>query len=170
MPRYYLVLAVGVSVLVALAANCLWQRGRMHLAIACATVLLLGNLAGLAGDNRNYMFGEHLLVSPGDRQERDNPHGFRVAASCGNDVGMGWRGAAGREDGTPPGELEFSITPPASHPVLIQAKGWTVIGQSAPPPSLAQRVLQLLPGISLPAWLLKRIGSGHPGVTLYRAG
>ena len=55
MPRYYLVLAVGVSVLAALGVNCLWQRGRMHLAIACATVLLLGNLAGLAGDNRTYI-------------------------------------------------------------------------------------------------------------------
>jgi hypothetical protein len=168
-PRYYLVLAVGVSVLAALGVNCLWQRGRMHLPIACATVLLLGNLAGLAGDNRNYMFGEHVLVSLATDKNaiiHTDSESLRRA-----EMMLEWAGAERRVVRTAPGpgELYFynpTRVPSGFHP----GKGWTVIGQSAPPASLAQRVLQLLPGISLPAWLLKRIGPGHPGVTLYRAG
>jgi 4-amino-4-deoxy-L-arabinose transferase-like glycosyltransferase len=169
-PRYYLMPVLAVSTLAALAVRRLWQQGRVRLALVCAALLLIGNFLGLADENRNFMYGEHVLVklaATTDATIHTDPQTQRRA-----ELMLDWQGVADRVVTSTPakGDLYF-YNPARTQAGFRPGQDWTVIDRSAPPPSVAQRLLQLLPaGIPIPAGLLQRLGPGHPGVILYRTG
>jgi 4-amino-4-deoxy-L-arabinose transferase-like glycosyltransferase len=169
-PRYYMMPALGVSILAALATSCLWQRGQRRLAVTCVTLLVIGNLLGLAGENRNFMFGERVLVGLTDNADaviHTDPQTLRRA-----ELMLEWRGAQDRVTTSTPakGDLYF-YNPTRVDAGFRPGKDWTVIDRRAPPPSVPQRIMQLMPaGLPIPAGLLQKLGPGHPGVILYRTG
>src|SRR5262249_34560542 len=69
-PRYYLISSVVISVLSGMALALIWQRGRPGVSILLGVFIVSGNLIALSADNRNFMFGEHILVELGSRDKR----------------------------------------------------------------------------------------------------
>jgi 4-amino-4-deoxy-L-arabinose transferase-like glycosyltransferase len=168
-PRYYLTPVLAVSILAALAVSRLWQQGRVRLALVCAALLLIGNFLGLAGENHNFMYGEHVLVALAgttDATIHTDPQTQRRA-----ELMLQWRGVEDRVVTSAPqkGEL-FFYNPPRVDTGFRPPKEWTVVDRRAPPPSFVQRLLRRMPaGIPIPSGLMEKLGPGHPGVILYRA-
>jgi hypothetical protein len=169
-PRYYLPPVLGVSVLAGLAVAVLCRRGRVYLAFACGAFLLAGNLLGLAGENRNFMYGEHVLVELASGKGaviHTDPQTFRRAALM-----LAWKGAINRVVTTPPepGDLYF-YNPTRAGADFRPGTGWTVVDQRQPAASWLQALARHLPlSLVVPPGLFQKLGPGHPGVTLYNVG
>jgi len=165
--RYYALPLVCLTILTAVCLGWLWESGRRRLAALLLALLLGGNIAGCALDNRNFMFGEAALAALTAQEARiihTDEQTLRRAALL-----LTWSGAFDRVTATPPGSGDlFLFNPPrAALAKLSPAPDWQVVSRQQPAPSLAQRLLARLAPV-LPSWLARKLGPGHPGVTLYR--
>lgn len=169
-PRYYALPVAGVSVLAGIALVHLYDGGRTRLAIALGGLLLLGNVAAIAGDNRNFMYGERMLADLATRQTaviHTDPQTFRRAGLM-----LEWRGVAARVVTTPPGPGDLFFYNPTRVAVGFRpGPGWQVVEQRIPAETLPETwmltLARSLP-IAVPSRVLEKLGPGHPGVTLYR--
>jgi hypothetical protein len=167
--RYYAVPAIALSVLVGIALHGLWQRGRSRLALACGTALLIGNLVSLAVDNRNFMYGEHVLLDLARSQDgggtiRTDGQTYRRAKLMLQLAGVADRVASG----APVSGGLFYYNPTRAPSDLHPDPAWRVLTHRSPPDTWVAGVLRQLPaGIRPPVKLIDKLGPGHPGTTLY---
>ncbi len=166
-PRYYTLPMTGTLMLVGVALGQACGRNRLKTALTFASVMLLANIMACVLDNRNFMFGERALValakdSPGIIHTDDQT--LRRA-----ELFLHWDHLDGRVVDTPPapGDLFFFNPPRAAQADITPSPDWTIEAREAPPPSLAQSLLRLVP-IPIPQSIAARLGPGHPGTILYR--
>lgn len=165
LPRYFMLPSLLISAVCGVSLARMWQRGgrRVPLLVGCAIVA--ANLLGVAGDNRNFMFGEHVLVDVAAHEPgpiHTNTQTLRRA-----DLLLVLSNLRTRVTAAPPeaGELVFYDPFHTDEPA---GADWQALQTWSLPPTIVQRVLQLVPGLSLPPWIWMKLGSGHPPVTLYR--
>jgi 4-amino-4-deoxy-L-arabinose transferase-like glycosyltransferase len=165
-PRYYLLPSVLVAILCGIALARLWEAGRPRLAGAVGLALIGANLAALALDNRNFMFGERELAAIAARTPEPihtDPQTLRRALLL-----LRWQHVDGRVTDAPPGHGDLFLYNP-TRATLSPPAGWQTVGRAALPPSLGQTLIAATIGADhvSPA-LFAKLGRGHPGVTLYR--
>lgn len=166
-PRYYTLPLTGTLMLVGVALGQAFDRKRVKTALTFVSVMVLANVLACVLDNRNFMFGERALVAlakddPGIIHTDDQT--LRRA-----ELFLNWDHLNGRVVDTPPapGDLFFYNPPRVAQAGSRPSSDWTIEAREAPPPSLAQSLLRLVP-IPIPRSIGARLGPGHPGTILYR--
>lgn len=179
-PRYFLVSAIGASVLVGLAIHRLAHQGNVRRAMILLFLLVLGNLAGIYVENRNYMFGEKTLaeiVRRSDQQVYTDPTTLRRA-----ELLLRWDETTDQVLGQPPASGNVYVYNPlrADHPNPLMSRDvmdrfqpqpdWRLEDEVKPDSNhLTIAVLHRL-GLDrlLPDKVTNALGPGHPGVRVYR--
>lgn len=173
-PRYFSVVAVALSVPVALAlARLLRSRWRV-LAVLAIVLLVTSNGVLIAAADRQPLFAERFLVQyvlrhPGIRVDTD-PGTYRGAvwlldrAHAGNRVAIGLPG---------PGALYFLDHPwqpePPGWPVRAPGPGWIVVTRTARPLGAVARIARALDiARFLPRGLARKLIPPPDVATLYR--
>ena len=167
-PRYYLLPSLLVSVLSGLALVRLREHGRPQTALFLGILLVSANLFALAADNRNYMFGEHVLVDLAlatDRTIHTDPQTLRRSARL-----LDWKRLANRAVSTPPGTGDlFLYNPARADPTLRPASDWSVVERRQLSEGAVRRLACGILAAALSSWAsLGRPGCQDTEVTLYR--
>lgn len=180
-PRYFMVCTIAASIVVGMAlGDAAAAGGARRLAAAVAMLAMLAaNAVGISVENRDYMFGERMLVAlaaSADEPIHTDPMTHHRAKLL-----LEW---ADLEDkvvaAPPPAGAHYLFNPlranqanrlmPAAQMPEYQPKAdWTVEGQWGPTWRWSGWILEVT-GIGglLPAGLRDRLTIGHPGVALYR--
>jgi 4-amino-4-deoxy-L-arabinose transferase-like glycosyltransferase len=165
-PRYFLLPALLISVLSGIALERLWRGGRRRVAGLLGVAMVGANLIALSVDNRDFMYGEHVLVDLAAR-EPDTIH-TDEQTSRRAELLLRWRGLESHvsDAAAGPGEL-FFLDPTRTD--IKPRPDWTVVERQGPRPAIRMwLVTHLVPAKLLsPARYLK-LSQGHPDVTLYR--
>jgi hypothetical protein len=165
-PRYYLLPQVLLAMVSGIALAELWRRGRRKPAVALAALLIGGNLLSLAADNRNYMYGEHVLAEIAARQTETihtDPQTLRRAKLL-----LEWEGKSAEVTATPPGSGDLYFANPARDDIS-PSPDWIALRRHGLPPTIGQwLVSRLLPARMISPAMFQKLGRGHPDVTLYR--
>ncbi len=165
LPRYFMLSSLLISAVCGVALARMWQRGGRRVPLLAGCVIVAANLLGVAADNRNFMFGEHVLVDVAAQEQgpiHTNTQTLRRA-----DLLLDLANVRTRVTAAPPapGELVFYDPFHTNEPA---GADWQALQTWSLPPTIVQRVLQLVPGLSLPPRVWMKLGAGHPPVTLYR--
>ena len=165
-PRYFMLPALLLSMLAGIALSVLWENGRRRLAAISGAALLGANLLAMWVDNRNYLYGEHVLVEIAAHQPgtiHTDSQTLRRAWQL-----LQWRGLADHVTEAPARSGDLLYLNPARSD-LKPAADWVVIERDGLSPTLVQfAVSHLLPAGTVSPALYEKLGRGHPGVTLYR--
>jgi 4-amino-4-deoxy-L-arabinose transferase-like glycosyltransferase len=178
-PRYFLVSAIGASVVAGLAIYNVIQRSGVKWGGLLLLLLVGGNLAGIYVENRNYMFGERALAEVARHAKEPiftDPMTFHRAKLL-----LRWDRTLGQVLGEPPvpGSLYLynpgraeSANPLMQRDVMLQfhpQPDWTLEQQLDPEPKFAAAIVDLLGlDLILPDKIVNALGPGHPGVRVYR--
>lgn len=165
--RYYAMPLVGLMMLAAVCLDRLRRAGHGWLAWGLFAALILANVAGCALDNRNFMFGETALVAIAEHTTQ--PIHTDEETLRRSELMLRWAGVLDRCTDAPPGPGDlFLYNPPRAAIVgVAPANGWQVLRHIAPTPGWPQRLLAPIRPL-LPRFFARKLGAGHPGVTLYR--
>lgn len=181
-PRYFMVCAVAACIVIGMAlgdAAAAGGAGRLGAGIAMLAILA-ANAVGTSVENRDYMFGERMLValaaSAADPIHTDPMTHHRAKLL------LEWAGLEDRVlPAPPPADARYLFNPlraneanrlmPAAQMPNYQPKSdWAVEGRWGPTKRWSGHVLEATGiGELLPAGLRTRLSIGHPGVILYRA-
>ena len=166
LPRYYLLPAVLLSMLTGMALSRLWRDGRRRLAALLGLLLIAANLLSIAVDYRNsVMYGEHMLAGIAARE----PGIIHTDTQTLNRARLMLllKGVAGHvtDQSVAAGDL-FLFDP--LHNGQRPGSDWIVVERHGLPPTLGQTLASLLPAGMVSPALLRKLGPGHPDVTLYR--
>ncbi|MDR3439925.1 glycosyltransferase family 39 protein [Telmatospirillum sp.] len=167
-PRYYLLPSLGLSMLSGIALARLWLCGRRRLASLLGTLLVSANLLALSADNRNFMFGEHILVDLASGEPEiihTDTETLRRAALL-----LHWKKMSDRVTSALPasGDLYF-FNPARSGPGPRLGPDWPVVERrDVPETGIRWLACHAMPGNALPPAVKARLGCGRADVTLYR--
>jgi hypothetical protein len=129
-------------------------------------VLIGANLFSMWIDNRNFMYGAHMLVDIAEHHPgpiHTDPQTFRRAGLL-----LEWKGISSRVTDTPAGPGDQFYLNPAWDDVK-PGGDWTVLERHGLPPTIGQWLAShLLPAGTVSPTLFNKLGRGQPDVTLYR--
>ena len=167
-PRYFILPSIMMSALTGLALVRMWQLGWRRLPVLLGAALIGINLLALSIDNRNYMYGEHILVDITGR-EAGTIHTDQTTLRRSRLL-LDWKGTETRVTASSPGSGDlFFYNPAWGNTGVTPQPGWTMVEQQGLPPTIGQWVARhTLPAERLSPALLGKLGRGHPDVTLYR--
>jgi hypothetical protein len=164
-PRYFLLPSICVSVLAGIAIHQMLGAGRRRLGVVCAVLLLLGNLASLTLENKNFRYGEWALADIAGETQGVIHTDLETRSRA--SLLLEWRGLADRVVTSPaqPGEISFYNSIEAARMPPVGAN-WEILISRAPPPTWLQVLLQPI-SARIPPGIFEKFGPRHPGVTLY---
>jgi hypothetical protein len=176
-PRYFFVSALLLTMVSAWLLVALWHRGWRKLTLALAVMLLLGNGAGIAVDNRDFSYGEFTLrelvradrseIILSDRQTIRRAQPLLVFDNHGDRA----------EAGVPTqGRLFFvnrlrlgEYSPAETARCLANQSQWELLASDRPPIRFPFNWLDAAgAGRYVPERLWKRLTTPHAGFALYR--
>ena len=176
-----MVSAIGASVVAGLAIHDALHRSalRWWWALVLSCLLIGGNLAGIYVENRNYMFGEKVLVEVAcnsDEPIYTDPMTLHRARLL-----LRWNRTTGRVMGEVPvaGSLYVYNLSRAARPNGLMSRDaveafqprpdWKLEREVKPSPKFTGAILEFL-GLDtiLPGKIVSALGAGHPGVRVYR--
>ena len=168
-PRYYLLPAVCVLVLAALALSRMWRSGLRWTPIILGVLLVASNLMALALDNRNYVLGEYKLVELAKQQNRTihtDPQTLHRAERL-----LEWAGISERVTAAPfgPGDLVF-VNPLRSRSGTIPGPDWKLLYESPIPQSGGHLIACNLPRQVVPKAMLGAVACHRDTLRLYKVG
>ncbi len=165
-PRYFLLPALLLSMVSGIALERLWRRGRRRLAGILGVLMVGANLVALSVDNRDFMYGEHVLLDLAAREPvpiHTDPQTLRRCALL-----LQWKGLDARVTDSPAGSSDLFFLDPTRTDAKPGA-GWTVVERQGPRPALRMwLVAHLVPAKLLSPGQFVKLSQGHPDVTLWR--
>ena len=178
-PRYFLITALGATVVTALALAELLRNQSQRLVFVALFLLIGGNIAGIYVENRNSLFGEKALAEITQRYPgalyTDPMTRYRA------DLLLTWKEAAERVSGDapPPGSVYVYNATRANRPNKFMPKDemgayqpqgdWKPLEEVRPSSKIAGRLLKLA-GLEdrIPKKLMNVLSEGHSGIVIYQ--
>ena len=179
-PRYFMITAASACVLTGIALALLWQRGRTRWALLIAAFLLGTNLLGIYVENKDSMFGEHVLAKLAEDRPKDIIYTDPMTRYRA-DMLLRWEKAQPRVLAEPPkyGTLYLYNPKWAESSNFMMTKNqiaafqpkpeWDCLNTIEPRPPLITHLVEAS-GLSaiIPGGVWKKLRYRHPPVSLYK--
>lgn len=181
-PRYFMISCAVACILTGIALARLFggTRKERGFALGAGALLLGGNLSGIAVENKQIMFGEHVLASLAAQHPEVVLHTDPMTRYRA-DLLLQWNGARGRVVAAPPGPGSVYVYNPAHADAANARMGaesvaayrprpaWAASATYEAPPGLVARLLEAS-GLhaAVPPAIWRKLRNAHPPVTLYR--
>ena len=179
-PRYFMITAASACILTGIALALLWQRGRTRWALLIAAFLLGTNLLGIYVENKDSMFGEHVLAKLAEDRPKDIIYTDPMTRYRA-DMLLRWEKAQPRVLGEPPkyGTLYLYNPKWAESSNFMMTKNqiaafqpkpeWDCLNTIEPRPPLITHLVEAT-GLSaiIPGGVWKKLRYRHPPVSLYK--
>ena len=180
-PRYFMITCASACILTGLALAGLWQRGIRRWAVLLVALFLLGtNMLGIYVENKDSLFGEHVLAKLAEDRPKDIIYTDPMTRYRA-DMLLRWEKAQPRvlSEAPKPGTLYLYnpkwaesanfMMPENQIPAFQPKPEWECLSTLEPRPPLITNLIEALRlSAIIPAGIWKKLRYRHPPVSLYK--